>query len=313
MGSKPCTRTWRCSTISHQLRTSSPDVNWPGRVGCHGRAAFCARDACPSAQREIVDRLGITLPDFDAPVALMSGGQRQAVAVARAVAFSSKLVILDEPTAALGLRESRRVLDLIQRLKSDGIAVILISHSMDHVMAVADRAVVLRRGRTVGELVPSSDNLEQLVAWIVGAADCHSTDDEQHAQKEIHMKVRRLLAVGAGLALVAAGCGDDDDADSPPATTEAVTPATEAPATEAPATEAPATSEASTGAATPVKIAFVTKFPVEFFTAMEDAAKGTRGRTTVSRSSTSHARRRRTSTARSHRSKTPPRRASTRS
>jgi ABC-type sugar transport system ATPase subunit len=121
--------------------------------------------------REIVDRLEITLPDFDAPVALLSGGQRQAVAVARAVAFSSKLVILDEPTAALGLRESRRVLDLIQRLKRDGIAVILISHSMDHVMAVADRAVVLRRGRTVGELVPSSDNLEQLVAWIVGAAD----------------------------------------------------------------------------------------------------------------------------------------------
>ena len=74
----------------------------------------------------------------------MSGGQRQAVAVARAVAFSSKLVILDEPTAALGLRESARVLDLVRRLKDDGVAVILISHSMDHVMAVADRALVLR-------------------------------------------------------------------------------------------------------------------------------------------------------------------------
>ena len=80
----------------------------------------------------------------------MSGGQRQAVAVARAVAFSSKLVILDEPTAALGLRESARVLDLVRRLKDDGVAVILISHSMDHVMAVADRALVLRRGRAVG-------------------------------------------------------------------------------------------------------------------------------------------------------------------
>jgi D-xylose transport system ATP-binding protein len=123
--------------------------------------------------RDLVDRLEITLPDFDATVALMSGGQRQAVAVARAVAFSSKLVILDEPTAALGLRESARVLDLIRRLKHDGVAVILISHSMDHVLAVADRAVVLRRGRTVGELVPTSENLEQLVAWIVGAADRH--------------------------------------------------------------------------------------------------------------------------------------------
>jgi ABC-type sugar transport system ATPase subunit len=123
--------------------------------------------------RELVDRLQITLPDFEAPVALMSGGQRQAVAVARAVAFSSKLVILDEPTAALGLRESARVLDLIRRLKHDGVAVILISHSMDHVLAVADRALVLRRGRTVGELRPTAENLEQLVAWIVGAADGH--------------------------------------------------------------------------------------------------------------------------------------------
>ena len=70
--------------------------------------------------RELVDRLQITLPDFDAPVALMSGGQRQAVAVARAVAFSSKLVILDEPTAALGLRESGRVLDLIRGSRPTG-------------------------------------------------------------------------------------------------------------------------------------------------------------------------------------------------
>jgi ABC-type sugar transport system ATPase subunit len=120
--------------------------------------------------RELLDRLQVTLPDLDATVALMSGGQRQAVAVARAVAFSSKLVILDEPTAALGLREAGRVLDLVHRLKDDGVAVILISHSMDHVMAVADRALVLRRGRAVGEAVPSAENHEQLVAWIVGAA-----------------------------------------------------------------------------------------------------------------------------------------------
>jgi D-xylose transport system ATP-binding protein len=120
--------------------------------------------------RELLDRLQITLPDFEAPVALMSGGQRQAVAVARAVAFSSKVVILDEPTAALGLRESARVLDLVRRLKADGVAVILVSHSMDHVMAVADRALVIRRGRKVGEAVPTPENHEQLVAWIVGAA-----------------------------------------------------------------------------------------------------------------------------------------------
>jgi D-xylose transport system ATP-binding protein len=119
--------------------------------------------------RELLERLQVTLPAFDAPVALMSGGQRQAVAVARAVAFSSKLVILDEPTAALGLRESARVLDLIRRLRDDGVAVILISHSMDHVMAVADRALVLRRGRKVGEAAPTDANSGLLVSWIVGA------------------------------------------------------------------------------------------------------------------------------------------------
>ena len=102
-------------------------------------------------------------------MALMSGGQRQAVAVARAVAFSSKLVILDEPTAALGLRESARVLSLIRRLKDHGVAVILISHSMDHVIEVADRALVLRRGRAVGETNPSAETQSQLVSWIVGA------------------------------------------------------------------------------------------------------------------------------------------------
>jgi D-xylose transport system ATP-binding protein len=119
--------------------------------------------------RELLDRLQVHLPDYEADVALMSGGQRQAVAVARAVAFSSKLVILDEPTAALGLRESARVLDLIRRLREDGVAVILISHSMDHVMAVADRAMVLRRGHVVGETIPTEAQQEQLVSWIVGA------------------------------------------------------------------------------------------------------------------------------------------------
>jgi ABC-type sugar transport system ATPase subunit len=123
---------------------------------------------------ELLDRLQVRLPDLDAAVALMSGGQRQAVAVARAVAFSSRLVILDEPTAALGLRESARVLDLVRRLKDDGVAVILISHSMDHVMAVADRALVLRRGRAVGQTVPTAENHGQLVAWIVGAADART-------------------------------------------------------------------------------------------------------------------------------------------
>ena len=107
-----------------------------------------------AATAEVLDRLQVDLPDLDGAVGLMSGGQRQAVAVSRAAAFASKVVILDEPTAALGVRESRSVLDLILRLRDEGRAVIVVSHAMDHVMEVADRAVVMRRGRKVGELIP---------------------------------------------------------------------------------------------------------------------------------------------------------------
>ncbi len=120
------------------------------------------------ATREVLDRLRVTLPSLSTPVGLMSGGQRQAVAVARATAFASRLVILDEPTAALGVREARGVLDLIRRLRDEGRAVVVISHAMDHVMEVADRAVVLRRGRKVGELVPTQDARERIVSLIVG-------------------------------------------------------------------------------------------------------------------------------------------------
>jgi ABC-type sugar transport system ATPase subunit len=98
----------------------------------------------------------------------MSGGQRQAVAVARAAAFASQLVILDEPTAALGVREARGVLDMILQLKAAGKAVIVISHAMDHVTEVADRAVVLRRGRKVGEVVPTAGRQREIVDLIVG-------------------------------------------------------------------------------------------------------------------------------------------------
>jgi ABC-type sugar transport system ATPase subunit len=117
----------------------------------------------------VLDRLKVKLPKLDAPVALMSGGQRQAIAVARATVFARKVVILDEPTAALGLRESRKVLDLIVQLRAEGNTVILITHNMEHVIELADRAVVLRQGRKVGELKPGRANQQELVSMIVGA------------------------------------------------------------------------------------------------------------------------------------------------
>jgi ABC-type sugar transport system ATPase subunit len=117
--------------------------------------------------RRTLDRLQVGLDDHGT-VGLMSGGQRQAVAVARAAAFASRIVILDEPTAALGVRESRQVLDLILRLREEGKAVIVVSHAMDHVIEVADRAVIMRRGRKVGELIPSAETHAEIVSLIVG-------------------------------------------------------------------------------------------------------------------------------------------------
>ncbi|MEP6480837.1 MAG: ATP-binding cassette domain-containing protein [Rhodoglobus sp.] len=120
---------------------------------------------------ELVGRLKINLPQKASSVGMMSGGQRQAIAVARSAAFASRVVILDEPTAALGLRESRQVLDLILRLRDEGCAVIVISHAMDHVMEVADRAMVMRRGRVVGEEISHPGNRTRLVSLIVGGDD----------------------------------------------------------------------------------------------------------------------------------------------
>lgn len=130
---------------------------------------FLNSRAIEKGAQEVIERLRVNLPSGKVTVALMSGGQRQAIAVARSAVFASKVVILDEPTAALGLRESRKVLDLILQLKSDGNAVILITHNMEHVIELAERAVVLRQGKKVGEVVPHQSNQQQLVSMIVGA------------------------------------------------------------------------------------------------------------------------------------------------
>jgi len=129
---------------------------------------FMRQREMADATAAVLSRLQVGIGDHRANVGLMSGGQRQAIAVARAAAFASKVLILDEPTAALGLRESRRVLDLIKRLREEGRAVIAISHAMDHVIEIADRAVVMRRGRKVGEEAPRADNHQRIVSLIVG-------------------------------------------------------------------------------------------------------------------------------------------------
>ena len=115
--------------------------------------------------------LGIsTLQDVTVPVENLSGGQRQAVAVARAAAFGSKVVVLDEPTAALGVRESNQVLQLIKDLRERGLPVILISHNMPHVFDVADRIHIQRLGKKAATITPQSHSMTDAVAIMTGAA-----------------------------------------------------------------------------------------------------------------------------------------------
>jgi ABC-type sugar transport system ATPase subunit len=142
------------------------ELRGPRRLG---RLAFLRERAMEDDWHAQLEQLAVDRVGARQEVGLMSGGQRQAVAVLRAVAFASRLVILDEPTAALGLRESAKVLDLVRRLPERGVAVLLISHNLEHVTQVADRAVVLRQGRTVGEAAPTAANHEALVSMIVGA------------------------------------------------------------------------------------------------------------------------------------------------
>jgi ribose transport system ATP-binding protein len=118
--------------------------------------------------RETLHRLEVRIPNLKTPAGLLSGGQRQAIAVSKGIAFAKKLVILDEPTAALGLRERGNVLRLVRQLPQMGVAVILISHNLEDVISVADRAVVLRQGKKVGEVQATQANHETIVSMIVG-------------------------------------------------------------------------------------------------------------------------------------------------
>jgi ABC-type sugar transport system ATPase subunit len=120
---------------------------------------------------KMIERLGAHLPSINRSVGSFSGGQQQTVAIARALTFNPRLVIMDEPTAALAVREVQSVLDLIRRLKSEGIAVILISHRLNDVLAVTDRIVVLRHGRADADLVTAKTNMNEVVSRIVGGGD----------------------------------------------------------------------------------------------------------------------------------------------
>lgn len=139
------------------------------RKGLVGRLGFLDHAAMRAQAREAFERLGVTVRAEHGAVESLSGGQRQGVAVCRAVMWASRVVFMDEPTAALGVTQTRNVLELIERVRSSGVAVVLISHSVPEVLAVADRIEVMRLGRRVARLRAAEATTESLVAAITGA------------------------------------------------------------------------------------------------------------------------------------------------
>jgi fructose transport system ATP-binding protein len=130
------------------------------------------RPAMEKFAREKLNELGLmTIQNIRQAVETLSGGQRQGVAVARAAAFGSKVIILDEPTAALGVKESRRVLELIQDVRARGIPIVLISHNMPHVFEVADRIHIHRLGKRLCVVRPSDYTMSDAVAFMTGAKE----------------------------------------------------------------------------------------------------------------------------------------------
>jgi len=119
--------------------------------------------------KKVLDRLEIEIPSLRNRISVLSGGQRQAVAISRSIYWDAKLLIMDEPTAALGVAEQKKVLELVLKLKSQGIGIIIISHQLYDVFSVADRLVIMRRGEKVGERNIEETNPDEVVSLIVGA------------------------------------------------------------------------------------------------------------------------------------------------
>jgi simple sugar transport system ATP-binding protein len=138
-------------------------------AGIAGKFGFLDNKTMRLRSKQAFDELGATVRSYGDPVGSMSGGQRQAIAIARAVAWAKGLIFLDEPTAALGVVQTKNVLKTIRRVADRGIAVVFISHSMPHVIEVADRIEVLRLGQRVATYRAKETSMEELVGAMTGA------------------------------------------------------------------------------------------------------------------------------------------------
>jgi simple sugar transport system ATP-binding protein len=140
------------------------------RTGLLGKLGFLDKTSMRERSDEAFQALGVRIQDTTAPVANMSGGQRQGIAICRAVTWAKKVVFMDEPTAALGVVQTRNVLEQIKRVREHGLSVVLISHNMPEVFEVADRIEVLRLGERVARLRPREVSMEDIVSAMTGAA-----------------------------------------------------------------------------------------------------------------------------------------------
>jgi len=126
--------------------------------------------------KKVLDRLEIEIPSLRNLIKTLSGGQRQAVAIGRSIYWNAKLLIMDEPTAALGVAEQRKVLDLVRLLRSQNIPIIVISHQMYDIFSVTDRLVVMRRGKKVAERITKQTNTDEVVGLITGSEEVARTN-----------------------------------------------------------------------------------------------------------------------------------------
>lgn len=138
------------------------------RPGILGKLGFLAQKQMDAEAHADLERVGIAVPASNRPVAQLSGGQRQAVAIGRAVSWARKVIILDEPTNHLGARQAKEVLQVIRAAKAKGLGVIFISHTLPHILEVTDRIVVLRLGKVVCDAPTSDFNVDTLLGTITG-------------------------------------------------------------------------------------------------------------------------------------------------
>ncbi len=141
------------------------------RKGLLGALGFMNRKEMKEGSVGAFTDLGATVRTLTEPVGSMSGGQKQSIAVARSASWANEIIFLDEPTAALGVVQTKNVLDMVKRVRDKGIGVVFISHSMPEVLQVSDRVQVMRRGRRVAVYKTSETSLEELVGTMTGALD----------------------------------------------------------------------------------------------------------------------------------------------